>query len=54
MLKLDAASNTKAAEALKSSQSGADRSKDPKKAVTATVQGTLSEDVIKVDSIEVR
>ena len=54
VLKLDAAGNTKAVEALKTSQSGADRSKDPKKEVTATVKGTLSEDVIKVDSIEVR
>ena len=54
VLKLDAAGNTKAAEALKSSQKSADRAKDPKKDVTATVQGTLSEDVIKVDSIEVR
>ena len=53
VLKLDAAGNTKAAEALKGSENSADRSKNPKKEVTATVQGTLSEDVIKVDSIEV-
>jgi len=54
VLKLDAAGNTKAAEALKSGENSADRAKNPSKEVNATVQGTLSEDMIKVDSIEVR
>jgi hypothetical protein len=53
LLKLDAAGNAKAAEALKSTENSADRSKDPKKEITATVHGTLSDEVIKVESIEV-
>jgi hypothetical protein len=54
VLKLDAAGNAKAAEALKSGENSADRAKNPNREVKATVQGTLSEDVIKVDSIAVR
>jgi hypothetical protein len=55
VLKLDAEGNRKAADALKSSANGADRSKNPGAAmtVTATVQGTLSGDEIKVESIQV-
>jgi hypothetical protein len=55
-LKLDANGNKKAAEALKASNDSADRAKDPNASdnpVTATVQGTLNGDEIKVDSIEV-
>ena len=53
VLKLDAAGNTKAAEAMKNTENSADRSKKPSREITATVQGTVSDDVIKVDSIEV-
>jgi hypothetical protein len=53
VLKLDAAGNTKAAEAMKASENSANRTKNAKGEVSATVQGTLSDDVIKVDSIEV-
>jgi len=53
--KLDAAGNTKAAEAIKSR---ADRSADPSKAtsgeVSAKVTGTMEGQTIKVQSIEVR
>jgi hypothetical protein len=55
-LKLDANGNKKAAQALKESNSSADRAKDPSAAgsqVMATVEGTLAGDEIKVDSIEV-
>ena len=52
---LDAAGNSKAAEALKSR---ADRSADPSKAtsgeVTARITGTMDGQTIKVQSIEVR
>jgi hypothetical protein len=54
--KLDADGNKKAAEALKGSNNSADRAKDPNGSdsqVMATVQGTLTGDEIKVDSIEV-
>jgi len=57
LLKLDAEGNQKAAEAFKQSSNGADREKDPSAAatpVTATVEGTLMGDEIKVDSIQVR
>jgi len=56
MLKLDAEGNKKAIAALKTSNNGADRAKDPSAApeVTATVNGTLAGDQIKVESIEVR
>jgi len=54
VLKLDAAGNTKAAEAMKNRENSADRAKNPNRQITATVQGTVSEDVIKVDSIELR
>jgi hypothetical protein len=56
MLKLDADGNKKAAQALKDSSSSADRAKDPNATgsqVTATIEGTLNGDQIKVDSIEV-
>jgi len=53
MLKLDAAGNTKASEALKNRENSADRSKDPNREMTATVKGSLNGDVIQVDSIEV-
>jgi len=55
-LKLDADGNRKAAEALKESGNSADRAKDPNaqdSQVTATVQGTLNGDEIKVDTIVV-
>jgi hypothetical protein len=51
---LDAAGNTKAAEAMKARENSADRAKNANREITATVQGTLSEDTIKVDSIELR
>ena len=54
MLKLDAVGNTKAAEAMKNKENSADRSKSPNREISATVQGTLSEDTIKVESIELR
>ena len=54
VLKLDAAGNTKAAEAMKARENSADRAKNANREITATVQGTLSEDTIKVDSIELR
>ena len=57
MLKLDAAGNTKAAEALKQSNSGANRAKDPNApsadGVNASVTGTVSGDQLKVDAIQV-
>ena len=55
-LKLDADGNRKAAEALKESGNSADRAKDPNaqdSQVTATVQGTLNGDELKVDTIVV-
>jgi hypothetical protein len=57
MLKFDAEGNKKAAEALKDSNSSADRAKDPKaeqSQVTATVEGKLEGDEIKVETIAVR
>jgi hypothetical protein len=57
VLKLDSDGNRKAADALKQSNNGADRAKDPSAAdtpVTATVQGTLNGDEIKVDSVQVQ
>lgn len=53
VLKLDAAGNTKAAEAMKNRENSADRAKNANREITATVQGTLSEDTIKVEAIEV-
>ena len=56
MLKLDADGNKKAAAALKESGDSADRAKDPSaqdSQVTATVEGTLNGDELKVDTIEV-
>lgn len=52
-VKLDAAGNSKAADALKNS---ADRSKNPDKktAVTAAVTGSLSGDTIQVEKIDVK
>jgi len=55
-LKLDADGNKKAAQALKDSNNGADRAKDPSAAgsqVMATIEGTLNGDELKVDTIEV-
>jgi len=57
MLKLDADGNQKAADALKASNSNADRAKNPDAPdtqVIAKVQGTLKGDQIKVDTIEVQ
>ena len=54
VLKLDAAGNTKAAEAMKNKENSADRAKNPNREINATVQGTLSEDTIKVEAIELR
>ena len=52
-VKLDAAGNSKAADALKNS---ADRSKNPheKKAITAKVTGSLSGDTIQVETIDIQ
>jgi hypothetical protein len=57
MLKLDADGNKKAAKALKQSNSGADRAKDPSASdsqVMASVEGTLNGDELQVDSIELQ
>jgi hypothetical protein len=54
MLKLDDAGNAKAADALKARENSANRSKDPNAETTATVKGTLSGDVIQVESIAIR
>ena len=58
MLKLDAAGNAKAAEALKENSSGANRAKDPNApgadGVNATVTGTASGGQLKVESIEIQ
>lgn len=57
MLKLDADGNRKAAEAWKEYNSSADRAKDPDAEndhVMATVEGTLSGDEIKVETIQIR
>jgi len=56
ILKLDAEGNKKAAEAFKSYNSGAERAKEPNtqySAVTATVEGTMKGNQIKVESIQV-
>ncbi|MGA2132121.1 MAG: hypothetical protein ABSH50_07515 [Bryobacteraceae bacterium] len=54
--KLDADGNQKAADALKAGNGSADRAKDPSAslAVTARVEGTVSGDQIKVDSIQIQ
>jgi len=55
--KFDAEGNKKAAAALEKSGSGAERAKDPNapaRGFTATVNGTMTRDQIKVDSIEVQ
>jgi hypothetical protein len=55
LLKLDAAGNKKAAEAMKERDSSADRSKDPNalnSGVTAVVEGTANGDEIQVDTIQ--
>jgi hypothetical protein len=57
MYKFDAEGNKKAAAAFEKSRSGAERAKDPDspdQGVTATVNGTMARDQIKVDSIEVQ
>jgi hypothetical protein len=56
ILKLDSDGNQKAAEAFKAYNSGAERTKEPNSQyspVTATIQGTMKGNQIKVDSIEV-
>jgi hypothetical protein len=56
-LKLDADGNKKAADALKVSNNGADRAKDPNSPdsqVMATIEGTQNGDEVKVDSIVVK
>ncbi|HLY15949.1 MAG TPA: hypothetical protein VKR61_01935 [Bryobacteraceae bacterium] len=56
ILKLDSDGNKKAAEALKGSNSSADRAKDPSSPdaqVMAKVDGTLKGDEITVETIEV-
>jgi hypothetical protein len=56
-LKLDADGNKKAADALKDSSTSADRAKDPNAAnsqVMAKVDGTLTGDEIKVDTISLQ
>ena len=56
ILKLDSEGNKKAAEAFKAYNSGAERAKEPNSQysqVTATVNGTMKGNQIKVDSIEV-
>lgn len=61
--KFDSEGNKKAAQAYKQSRSGAERAEDPetppsmavaKHSVTATVQGTLAGDEIRVETIEVK
>jgi hypothetical protein len=68
--KFDSESNKKVAEAYKKSRSGAERAEDPSdspkpssedamdteqsEAITATVQGTLREDEIKVETVEIQ
>jgi hypothetical protein len=57
ILKLDADGNRKAAEAWREYNNSADRAKDPEMKsdqVTATVDGTMSGDEIKVESIQIR
>jgi hypothetical protein len=61
--KFDSEGNKKAAEAYKTSRSGAERAENPEEAgmdtehseaVTATVQGTLTGDEIRVQTIELK
>ncbi len=59
--KFDAEGNKKAAQAYKQSRSGAERAEDPaaprtpgKEAVSATVEGTLAGDTIRVETITVQ
>jgi hypothetical protein len=56
LLKLDADGDRKAADAMKQSGSSADRAKDPTAPapVSATIQGTMSGDQLKVESIQVQ
>jgi len=66
MYKFDSEGNRKAAQAYKQSKSGAERAEDPKapntpgmgekhsEAVTATVEGTLAGDEIRVETFEVK
>ena len=55
MYKLDSTGNQKAAEAMKATTNSANRSQNEKATaeITATVNGTLSGDELKVDSIQV-
>jgi hypothetical protein len=55
ILKLDAEGNKKVAEAFQTYNSGAERAKEPNSQstqVTATIQGTMKGNQIKVDSID--
>jgi hypothetical protein len=55
ILKLDAEGNKKAAEAFKTYNNGAERTKEPNSqnsSVSGTVQGTMKGNQIKVDSID--
>ena len=59
--KFDSEGNKKAAQAYKESRSGAERAEDPaaprspgNEAVSATVEGTLAGDVIRVETITVK
>jgi len=58
--KFDSEGNKKAAQAYKQSRSGAERAEDPaapkahSEAVSATVEGTLAGDVIRVETITVK
>jgi hypothetical protein len=55
MYKLDSAGNQKAADAMKSTTNSANRAQNEKATaeVTATINGTLSGEELKVDSIQV-
>lgn len=58
LLRLDAAGNAKAVEALRENNSGANRAKDPSASsadgVTATVTGSVSGNQLKVESIQIQ
>ena len=56
-MKFDAAGNKKAADAMKSHESGANRSKEPNAppaAVVVTVTGTAEGDTVKVETVQVQ
>lgn len=56
MLRLDTDGNRKAADAMKASGSSADRAKDPNASsqVMAKIEGTLADDQLQVDTIEIQ